>query len=276
MMSEPTSDASRGEPSWPRSRAPEDLIRPDRVPAGSLLVLAPHPDDEVLATGGLILTLTDRGDPVRVVFLTDGSRGGYRSDRDVEYVRLREREACDGLAVLGVRDRVFYRYPDRGLEAADDLAGRIAEEIDRFRPTAVTVPAPFEIHPDHLAAGAALARALRSTSHRPRILLNEIGAPHVANWILDVTELMDRKKAALSCHRSQIADNDFVDKMLGLNRYRTVNCGEREVRYAEAYLEILPEDLEPLLRAAAILLPLVERRRPSASWFAPGRPDPEE
>jgi LmbE family N-acetylglucosaminyl deacetylase len=235
-------------------------------------VLAPHPDDEVLATGGLILTLTDRGEAVRVLFLTDGSRGGFRADRDEDYVRMREGEAIAGLEAMGVGQWEFFRVADRSLAPTEELAERIAEEIDRFRPAAVAVPSPFEIHPDHLAAGALLARALSISPHRPRILLSEIGAPHVANWILDITDLMERKKTALQCHASQLADNDFVDKMLGLNRYRTVNCGERQVRYAEAYLELRPEDLDAFLRAAEILLPLVERRRPSLSWFgsAPG------
>jgi len=254
---------------WPLARAPEDLVRPENLPRTSLLVLAPHPDDEVLATGGLIHALARRGDAVRVLVLTDGSRGGFRSERDDAYVELRERETRAGLERLGVRDVAFFGYPDGGLAGASDLPERIAREIDAFRPTAATVPGPFEIHPDHLAAGAGLAAALRLTAHRPRLLLSEIGAPVLANWILDVTDLMEVKKAAIACHASQLADNDFLDKTLGLNRYRTVNCGERTVRYAEAYLEIHPDDLSGLLEAVHRLVATAERRRPSASWRPP-------
>ena len=108
-----------GAASWPMRRAPEDLIRPPQVPRGSLLVLAPHADDEVLATGGLIQVHLANGDRVRVLFLTDGSRGGFRSDRDEEYVKLREREAVAGLGVLGVTDWGFLRHPDQGLSTAE-------------------------------------------------------------------------------------------------------------------------------------------------------------
>ena len=45
---------TRSAQGWPLERAPEDLIRPPQVPRGRLMVLAPHADDEVLATGGLI------------------------------------------------------------------------------------------------------------------------------------------------------------------------------------------------------------------------------
>lgn len=261
---------------WPLHRAPEDLIRPPQVPRGSLLVLAPHADDEVLATGGLIRLHIERGDRVRVVFLTDGSRGGFREERDDAYVKLRESEAVAGLEVLGVTDHAFLSYPDRGLKDAPDLAARIADELAAFRPDAVTVTSPFEIHPDHLAAGAGLMTALELLEARgepidPRILLVEIGGPQIANWILDISggDLMDRKRRALRCHASQLADADFEDKMLALNRYRTVNCGEREILYAEAYLELRRHELPVMLESLESLLPLVERNRPSATWGAP-------
>lgn len=261
-----------GTGSWPLRRAPEDLIRPPQVPGGSLLVLAPHADDEVLATGGLIQVHAARGDRVRVLFLTDGSRGGFRDDRDAEYVKLREREAVAGLEVLGVTDWAFLRHPDQGLSTATDLPAQIAAELDSFRPDVLTVTSPFEVHPDHLAAGAALAAALplASADLDPRILLVEIGAPHVANWILDISsgDLVANKCKALACHASQLADADFEDKMLGLNRYRTVNCGEKSVRYAEAYLELRAQDLTPMMQSLQTLLPLVERTRPSVSWAA--------
>jgi len=263
---------------WPRSRAVEDLIRPPQVPRGALLVLAPHPDDEVLASGGLIGVHVDRGDRVRVLFLTDGRRGGFRADLDEAYVRRREREAEAGLACLGVRDFGFLRHPDQRLRSADGLAGEIAREVEAFRPDAVVVPSPFEVHPDHLAAGRALAAALERTGADPRILLVEIGGPLVANWILDVTgELMERKRRALRCHESQLADADFEEKMLALNRYRTVNCGEREVVHAEGYLELRARDLGPLLTGLETLLSVVERTRPSLTWSGPppgneGRP----
>ncbi len=270
-----TSNRSGLAAGWPLTRAPEDLIRPPQVPSGRVLVLAPHADDEVLASGGLIQVHVDRGDAVRVVYLTDGSRGGFRTEKDEEYVALREAEARAGLEVLGVRDCAFLAHPDRALSTAEELSEQIAGEFRTFRPDVVLVPAPFEIHPDHLAAGMAVATAIDSVrtsaegaGFDPRILMVEIGAPHVANWILDISggELMDKKVRALGCHASQLADADFEDKMRALNRYRTVNCGEREVRYAEGYLELRADDFPELLAGLARLLPLVERSRPSATW----------
>jgi len=93
-----------------------------------LLVIAPHPDDEVLGAGGLIRRVHSAGGRVRVVYLTDGD--GYPEGVRLEehgkkpttsdfrdYGRRREHEAHDALKVLGLdeHDAMFLRFPDGGL-----------------------------------------------------------------------------------------------------------------------------------------------------------------
>ena len=93
-----------------------------------LLVIAPHPDDEVLGAGGLMQRVHAAGGAVHVVYLTDGdgypegvkleehgkkpSAGNYR-----DYGRRRQREAHDALRALGLdeHDATFLRFPDGGL-----------------------------------------------------------------------------------------------------------------------------------------------------------------
>jgi LmbE family N-acetylglucosaminyl deacetylase len=93
-----------------------------------LLVIAPHPDDETLAVGGLMQRVHEAGGEVRVVFLTDGDayREGVRREdhgrspqpKDYRgYGRRREREGRNALAALGLpRDAgTFLSFPDQGL-----------------------------------------------------------------------------------------------------------------------------------------------------------------
>jgi LmbE family N-acetylglucosaminyl deacetylase len=93
-----------------------------------LLVVAPHPDDEILGAGGLMRRVHDAGGTVRVVYLTDGdgypdgvrreehgkrpSSGDYK-----DYGPLQQREARDALKALGLADQdaTFLRFPDGGL-----------------------------------------------------------------------------------------------------------------------------------------------------------------
>jgi len=111
-------------PAGTRSR-PAPLVIP---PGARVLVIAPHPDDETIGAGGLILRLARRGAPVRIVFVTNGD--GYpqavaqdfheQKPRDTDYLEfgeLRRREAVAAARHLGLhrRDLVFLGFPDGGL-----------------------------------------------------------------------------------------------------------------------------------------------------------------
>ncbi|GIV11150.1 MAG: hypothetical protein KatS3mg020_0641 [Fimbriimonadales bacterium] len=92
-----------------------------------LLIIAPHPDDEVLGCGGLIATAATVGVPVRVVYLTNGdgftaaaaltARTTPEADECLQLGRLRQQESLNGLQALGLsrKDAVFLGYPDKGL-----------------------------------------------------------------------------------------------------------------------------------------------------------------
>jgi LmbE family N-acetylglucosaminyl deacetylase len=81
-----------------------------------VLVLAPHPDDETFGCGGSMILHRDAGDPVKVVFLTNGAMGDISNQSDKEtYVALRKKEAEKACANLGVMDLEFWPYEDRSL-----------------------------------------------------------------------------------------------------------------------------------------------------------------
>jgi N-acetyl-1-D-myo-inositol-2-amino-2-deoxy-alpha-D-glucopyranoside deacetylase len=98
------------------------------TPGTRLLVVAPHPDDAALGTGGLIQRVTRHEGAVRVVVITSGdgfppgvaleTHNAHPQPDDFRaYAHLRERETIRGLGVLGVarNDIVFLGFPDRGL-----------------------------------------------------------------------------------------------------------------------------------------------------------------
>ena len=106
-----------------RSRAlPERALVPMRttdLTGNVVLALAPHPDDESLGCGGALALHRAAGDPVKVVFVTDGARGDERGEdpRDA-YVALRRREAAEACAALGVDDAI-HQALEVHVEAAD-------------------------------------------------------------------------------------------------------------------------------------------------------------
>ena len=191
-----------------------------------LLVVAPHPDDETIAAGGLIQSALHAGAAVRVLFATDGDNNPWpqrwlerrwrigASERERWGVRRRA-EAHVALARLGVGARVadaqFLGWPDQGLTAMlmddagaiDALRGLIAA----YAPSHVALPVLDDAHPDHSAMRVMMELALLQADTRcVRLGYRVHGAPlpHALRLTADA-EANARKREAMEAYASQLA-----------------------------------------------------------------------
>jgi LmbE family N-acetylglucosaminyl deacetylase len=205
--------------------------------AHDVLVIAPHPDDESIGCGGAVCLHRERGDAVRVVFLTSGERGVAGAPADAAR-RLREAEAAAALAVLDVSRMDFLRLPDLGVAENVAAGARRLHEILAGRPPDVVyLPHPGEAHPDH-AAALPLVRAAFSSiaggAARPELRGYEVWTPMGAyDWPEDVGRHMARKLRAVRCYRSQLRAFRYDRAVRGLNQYR--GCLAARCRYAEVF-----------------------------------------
>ena len=131
--------------------------RADFTPDGPLLVVVAHQDDELICAGGAMLRTAAKGGKVHVVYLTDGAV----PDSAVS-VEMREREALNCLAEFGAAAH-FLRYEnERGLQAAENVAGAIGKVADLMReinPHTVVTSAFEGGHSDHDMTNCIVARA---------------------------------------------------------------------------------------------------------------------
>lgn len=218
-------------PGW-RPRSEQEL-----VPYGalsvldvrSLLVLAPHPDDEVFGCGGLLALAGCQGAAVHVVVVSDGGVGGDAAVREQEC-----RDAAHALGYLaGAPGSLrFWGRPDRGVVPDAELVQRVRSLCVETGAEWVLAPSPFEVHPDHLAVCQAATQAVAGTA--ARLLYYEVGQALMANLLVDVTAVMPRKQAAMRAFGSQLAQQDYGDHITALNRYRSYTLGPG-VTHAEAY-----------------------------------------
>ncbi len=190
---------------------------------GPTLLLAPHPDDESIGAGGLLALLADAGVPVRVLFVTDGTRS-HPTSREYPAPRLRalrEQEALDALDALGLAPEAaaFLRHPDCGLPALGTAAfreasGEIAAQINAFGAQTILVPWRRDPHCDHEGTWQLARGAIARTATQPRWLEYAVWArvkmgetaprPDEADaWRLDITSVQERKRRAVAAHRSQ-------------------------------------------------------------------------
>jgi LmbE family N-acetylglucosaminyl deacetylase len=206
-----------------------------------VLVLSPHPDDEAIGCGGTLCRHAERGDDVRVVFLTSGERGGH-GESPSQTAAIREAEARDAGAILGVRQMEFWNAPDGQLGATDALVKRLVSLVKDWQPELLFTTHPGESHVDHRAAAELTQYALRrSGAPRPVVRLFEIWTPlQQINHVEDISAYMETKLRAIRAYKSQCAAMRFDEAARGLNRYRGEMHSWPGGDYAEVFAGMQP------------------------------------
>lgn len=199
-----------------------------------VLVIAPHPDDEVFGCGGAIMRHADAGDVLQIVIVTNGE---YLADfaQQLAHSEMRQTESRRAAAMMGCSIPIFWGMPDRGLEYGELLVERIAQAIGALEADLVYAPSVFEMHPDHRAIGMAALEAVRRSPAKPQLAMYEVGIPMPRiNTLLDISDLTDRKQRAMMCFGSQLSEQAYDKHITALNEYRTYTLG-KHVSAAEAY-----------------------------------------
>ena len=199
----------------------------DLHPWRSTVVFSPHPDDESLGCGGLIATLTDRGQHVRVVFVSDGAMSHANSQHYPRESRtaLRQAEATVACATLGVppHDVHFMNLPDGEVPRqwhADfgGIVDGLIEDLENWEADTLVVPWRRDPHPDHRATWEichAAAEAYRPDGIRwieypvwmweAQNVVDLPRADEMIAWQLDIADQQERKQRAIHAHTSQYA-----------------------------------------------------------------------
>jgi N,N'-diacetylchitobiose non-reducing end deacetylase len=188
-----------------------------------VLALVPHPDDLEFYAGGTFARLIAEGVCGMIVIATNGSKGSYESEAE-PLVRIRRAEAQRAAAVLGAESPLMLGHQDMELEklAPDVLREQFIRLIRQHKPDVLIAQDPyglFEPHPDHRAVAWAALEAARYAplplvhpEHRqsglePHFVTEKYwyanDATH-ANKIVDVSETIERRLAALAEHASQM------------------------------------------------------------------------
>jgi len=223
-----------------------------------VLVVVAHPDDVDYGAAGTIATFTDAGLHVSYCLITDGDAGGFDDTVDRSTIpAIRQAEQRAAAAAVGVCDLAFLGYPDGRLTLTQELRRDISRVVRRERPDLVLTSAPERnyrrigiSHPDHLVAGEATLCAVypdaRNAFAHPELLADEglapwtvrevwqLGSPH-ANHYVDITDVVERKIAALACHASQTTHLDLPQFVGTAFAAQARMAGFAEGRLAEAF-----------------------------------------
>jgi len=218
----------------------------------STLVVAAHPDDEVLGCGGTIHRLTQSGTSVNIVFLADGvsSREGNENDFTSE-LDARRRSAIEASKILGANVPTFLDFPDNQLDTVPllNIIKLIEGEIENHGPDTVITHFGNDLNIDHRIANGAVVVACRPQAKSPvkKVLFFEVpsstewqmenGQPmFVPNYFVDTTEHLEFKLRALRCYSMEMRDwphSRSIEAVEHLGRWRGASvCSDA----AEAFI----------------------------------------
>lgn len=226
---------------------PSRVLKPALVRAPEnrkLLVLAPHPDDEIIGPGGTLVLARDLGCEISVLFLTTGRA----RERDT-----RRQEALDICHEAGF-EPIFAGYDAEAI----DLTGAaqvLAELLARRRFDCLFLPFFLDDHDDHRRANEVLLEAGRAPgadANLPReVWVYHVYGPGPMSCVVDISAVAERKKDLITLHESQMAGRDWSHFSLGMNAVLSRFLpGSPEARYAEGFMVLPAEDYIALARRA--------------------------
>ncbi len=180
----------------------------------NILVLAAHPDDEVLGCGGTIAKYSSQGDFVHVAFISDGvsSRQGD-DDALAKELKSRRVAAHSALSILGVTSVSFEDFPDNRLDVVPtiDVAQKIEALITKYQPQIVFTHHFGDVNVDHKMVHEATVVACRSQPNHcvKSILCYEVPSStewqlagkrqdFCPNYFVDISSFLDQKLLSLS------------------------------------------------------------------------------
>ena len=191
------------------------------------LLLAPHPDDETMGCGGLLLKHPDIFD---VICLTDGRYGGYDQPND-EIAATRKLEFEKALKKIGISNYRMLEIEDRKL--INNYP--VFENINIEKYDYIFIPNYFDQHKDHKAVTILLQKLLNNKLHKNnlKIAFYEVWSPiTIPNFYFDISDVIEKKESLIDIYQSQTKHVDFKTGIKSLNLYRGMqfNC-----KYAEIF-----------------------------------------
>lgn len=230
-----------------------------------LLVIGAHPDDSELCSGGAIAKITQNGGTVVLIDCTSGEMG-TRGTKEI-----RQKEALNAAAILGVEKRFFLDMTDGSIENNIENQYKIIPYIRYYKPKAIITHPPFERHPDHEAVNKIVRDANfkaglgkvettwdgnKQDRHRVRKIfcsMQSYDFPVKPSFFVDITDVIETKQESIKAYKSQVFISGessakdgpetrlyrpgFLEQKLARDNYfgSLIGCN-----YAEPYLSVEP------------------------------------
>ena len=211
-----------------------------------ILVVAAHPDDEVLGCAGIVARHVNDGDKVHMVFMSDGVTS--RISVNHEEVKERKQAAINASNILGIKRKpIFLGFPDNRMDtvALLDIVQILEKVINEIEPEVVYTHHLGDLNIDHKITHQAVMTACRP---QPGFCVREIYSfevlsstewstnnPFIPNYFVDISDTLELKISAVKAYNSELRTFPHarsIESIKALAKYRGASMG---IRAAEAF-----------------------------------------
>lgn len=184
-----------------------------------ILVVAAHPDDELLGLGGTIRRLSDAGKEIHAVILAEGitSRAKTRAEADLRELKKLREDAQKAAKVVGYQSIEFHDFPDNRMDAVDllDIIKVVSKYVEKYKPDTIFTHHHGDLNIDHRRTCEAVLTVCRPVGEYDvkRIFAFETPSstewnynysePFTPNVYFDVTDTIESKVKGMACYRSE-------------------------------------------------------------------------
>ncbi len=216
-----------------------------------ILIIAAHPDDEVIGCGGTILKAISAGAKVSVLFLGEGVSTRFpkneKSKECLKAIKYRETNAARCLKILGITDYDFKHYLCTQFDTYPviDFVRLIEHKIKLFKPNIIFTHNASEVNIDHVITYQATEIACRPLSNNTVKSVYTFEAVCSGNFkfdkkfnpnvYIDIKKFFKKKIIALKCYRDELKKYPFPRSIKGIEiqaKYRGLQSG---LEYSEAF-----------------------------------------
>jgi LmbE family N-acetylglucosaminyl deacetylase len=211
-----------------------------------ILVIAPHPDDEVLGCGGTIARHVQKGDQVDLCVVTKA----YTPDWSAEFIKNRKNEIINSNKILGIKNTITLDLPTVKLDTLPqkDINKAIGEVVGRIRPDVVYLPHRGDLNSDHRLVFESALVAVRPIKHLvKRVLVYEI--PSETEWgeplaffspnaFVDITPFFGKKINAMKAYKSELRQPPHPRSLTKIEALARVRGAAGGLDMAEAFMMI--------------------------------------
>lgn len=214
-----------------------------------ILIIAPHPDDDVIGMGGTIFNLYKKNHKIEIVYVTNGSGskklGIYKKLTDKEFIETRKKEAVNSIKKLCGNNhkikQIFLNFNSLDLKKSSTALLTKFEQL--LKHDFVYIPYLKDQHLTHRIVSKSVLEAIKQNNKNIKIYEYEVWSaiPFLKNTIIeDISLCIKIKQKAIKEHKTQCLILDFDEGILGKNRYNAVFSKinkKSDVKYAEIFRE---------------------------------------